>query len=411
MSDKPKKDWERISRGIYRRMRSPHLWIAYSRNGKRFRESVEDDRLTVARKLLALREGEIAQGKVPALNLQRIRFKELAEDFLNDYRSNQRKSLSRAELAVRTLSGFFEGMRAADITTDQINKYVLWRQGQPTPKGQMPSNGTINRELSALKRMFSLAAQNTPPKVRNIPHIVHLNENNVRTGFFERDEFLALKGALLPYLRPLVTAAYWTGMRKGELLSLQWGQLDLRERRIILEPGTTKNNQGRVIFMPEELWRVLREEKDAREWEHPDCPWVFHREGKHIGSFRTAWKNACETVGLEGRLFHDLRRTGVRNLVRAGVSERVAMEISGHRTRSVFDRYNIVSEDDLKEAAKKQEKHLACHTSVTLEDISSLSLKKETRESPGFPSKNMVDRRGIEPRTYGLRVRCSTRLS
>ena len=89
----------------------------------------------------------------------------------------------------------------------------------------------------------------------------------------------------------------------------------------------------------------------------------------------------------------------------------MAIEINGHRTRSVFDRYNIVSEEDLKEAAKKQERHLACHIPVTLEDISSLSLKKETRESPGFPSKNMVDRRGIEPRTYGLRVRCSTRLS
>ena len=163
--------------------------------------------------------------------------------------------------------------------------------------------------------------------------------------------------------------------------------------------------------MPEELWRALREEKDARDWEHPDCLWVFHREGKKIGSFRTAWKNACQIVGLEGRHFHDLRRTGVRNLIRAGVPERVAMDISGHRTRSVFDRYNIVSEEDLKEAAKKQERHFACHTPVTLEEYSPLSPKKKPGNHPGFPEHNLVDRRGIEPRTYGLRVRCSTWLS
>ncbi len=122
-----------------------------------------------------------------------------------------------------------------------------------------------------------------------------------------------------------------------------------------LEAGETKNGAGRTVYLDPELARVIQSQFTKQQL---GCPYVFQHKGRRIGNFTKAWQSASKMVGVEGKLFHDLRRTAIRNMVRAGVSEKVSMEISRHRTRSVFDRYNIVNEDDLKHAAMLQARYL-----------------------------------------------------
>jgi integrase len=307
-----------------------------------------------------------------------VQFDELAQDFLNDYRANNRKSFIWAKRRIeRQLKPFFQGLRVLDITTDRVRTYTAERQRRGA------SNASINRELAALKRMFNLGAEMTPPKVARVPYIPLLKESNVRKGFFEHAEYLAVRRQLPDYLKPVLTFGYYTGARKREILSLRWRQVDLNARTVTLEPGTTKNDQPRTVPLTGELLEILKAQKAAHELDLPDCEYVFSRTGRRIGGLYVTWKSACKRAGITGKLFHDLRRTAVRNMVRAGVPERVAMAISGHKTRSVFDRYNIVAERDLHEAARRLEAYLAdadgANSGETSPDESG-SLSKKSRK-------------------------------
>jgi integrase len=326
-------------------------------------------------RLLKRREGEISKGELPGICFDKVRFDELAQDYLTDYRINGKKTLSKAGLCVKHLKGAFEGMRATEITTARIKDYIQGRMEEGL------SNASINRETAALKRMFYLGARCTPPKVSRVPYIPMLKESNTRKGFCEYEEYIALKNALPEEVKPIVTFAYHSGWRKNEILTLAWDRVNLKEGIVRLDPGETKNGEGRTLYLDGELLKEMQALHSKRQL---GCPFVFHRNGTPIRTFRKAWVSACIQVGLyevlkddEGRpvvikekkgnekvvkvptkILHDFRRTAIRDMVRSGVSERVAMSISGHKTRSVFDRYNIVSDQDLKEAAKKKQAYL-----------------------------------------------------
>ena len=178
----------------------------------------------------------------------------------------------------------------------------------------------------------------------------------MRQGFFEPDQFRDVRARLDVSLRPVVTFAYLTGWRiPSEVLTLQWSQIDRQAKTIRLEPGSTKNTEGRTFpydLLPEldELIEEQWQERERLAASATICPHVFHRHGAPVRYFYKAWRTACEDAGVPGKIPHDFRRTAVRNLVRAGVSERTAMLLTGHKTRSVFDRYDIVNEQDLRDA-------------------------------------------------------------
>ena len=225
------------------------------------------------------------------------------------------------------------------------------------------SNAEINRELTILKRMFTLALQ--AGKLFHRPHVPMLEERNTRKGFFELEMLQGVLAQLPESLRPVIEFAYITGWRiPSEVLTLEWRQVDFKAGEVRLDPETTKNREGRVFPMTDDLRALL----EARHAEHQRLklkgqivPNVFFRmvatkrggpkEPRPIRAFTKAWATACHAAGCPGRIPHDLRRTAVRNMIRRGVPERVAMQLAGHKTRSVFDRYNIVSSGDLRTAA------------------------------------------------------------
>jgi integrase len=254
---------------------------------------------------------------------------------------------------------FFLGRRLANIGGADAAAYVAHRQREEV------ANGTINRELAVLCKMLRLAYENG--KLLRLPVIRKLKEASPRSGFLEPAQFEAVCRHLPEDLRVAVTVGYIFGWRVQEVLGLERRHVDLDRGTLVLDPGSTKNDEGRIVYMPPnvkaavaaQLARVDALQRKLRRI----VPWVFpnlrgaHEPnpgrrripvvGERRGDFRKAWASACRKAGLPGMLRHDMRRSAVRNMVNAGVPERVAMTVTGHKTRLVFDRYHIVSPGDL----------------------------------------------------------------
>jgi len=337
---------------VYQRPDSSVFWIKYSRNGKDFRESTHTNNQRKAEKMLKRRLAELETETFPGLHTERIRVDEFADDFFREYRINNRKSLDDAEARWNLhLKPFFAAMRAVDVSSGLIARYVDTRQQEGA------ANATINRELAALRRMFRLAQQATPPKVIRIPAFPKLKESNARTGFLtdkQREDLGNQCSRIGLWLRTMYEVGCTFGWRVSEVKALQVRHVDLGARTIRLDPGTTKNGQGRVVKYQRgsvlcELLKACMESKSADDF-------VFTREnGKPVRDFRKTWAKVTKAAGIPGLLFHDLRRTAARDLRRAGVGEGLIMQIGGWRTRSVFDRYAIITEDDIADAVHKLE--------------------------------------------------------
>jgi integrase len=324
-------------------------WVVYHVNGKRIAENAHTTKRPVAVQLLKKRLADAAAGKPVGPEVDRVTLDQLLAMVEADYKANSRRSLNRIQAAAAHLRSFFRGERKArDVTTDVITGYAAHR----LEEGAQPS--TVNYEMATLRRGFRLAAR--AGKCATRPEIPMLHVDNVRRGFFEPEQFRAVVRHLPEHLVRFAQVAYITGWRRGELLSRQWRHVDFDGGWFRLEPGESKNSEGREFAFTPDLRAVLIAQREhVREIERRTgqiIPWLFCLPNR-IGDFRKVWATACRAAGVPGRLVHDFRRTAVRNLERAGVSRSAAMTLTGHKTLAVYQRYAITDAGMLKEAALK----------------------------------------------------------
>jgi integrase len=335
---------------LYRQPGSAVWRGQYYVNGRMQNFSTGERDRRKAQKVLRERVALVTTGRVVPEDVRRLRYEDLETGLLADYRMNGRRSLPDLTRVLTRLRAAFSEWRALAITTAHIQAYSAARLDE----GAKPA--TINKELSALGRMFTLAVRDGRMQYR--PQVPKLRANNARTGFLEPRDFAAFCAELPKDLQPVARFAYHSGWRKREVLGLTWRQVDLKTGTIRLEAAQSKNGEGRVLAFDGDsaLAQVLAEQAACRRL---DCPYVFHRNGRPIRDFYTAWRAAAKRAGLGGLMLHDFRRSTARNLVRAGVPERVAMAITGHKTRAIFDRYNIVNERDLRDASVRVTDYVA----------------------------------------------------
>lgn len=334
---------------LFQRTPGKSNWIMqYYLNGKARQESCHTTDRKKAERLLNQKLAALAAGQPVGPVVDKTSFEDLARIIEDEYKVNGRKSGRRIKTALGHLRGYFGNYRARAITGEKLVKYVAHRQAESA------SNATINRELACLRRAFNLAAR--AGRVVSKPYFPMLQEDNVREGFLEQGQFAALRGALPADLRDPITFLWLTGWRVGEMQTLEWSSV--LADAIRLQRENSKNKRGRELPLAGELGEVIERAREARK-AHPQCPFVFHRNGKGIKDFWRSWTTACDQAGLAGLKVHDLRRSAARNLIRAGVPENIAMRFTGHLTASIFRRYDVCSADDLADAQQRLGAYLA----------------------------------------------------
>ncbi len=285
----------------------------------------------------------------------RVKVDSLAEAYLRYLKNSKPKShLWVKRTWEKHLEPFFGGRSAGRIGTYELDQYIEQRKSGLTDETEIRSrNATVNRELAILKAAYNHGAYLDPPLVSRVPKFPKkLRESDPRSGWLDDAQYEALQdNAKYVWLRGFLAVAFNFGFRKGELLGLRVKQVNLKDRTIQLLPGTTKTDKGRTVRMTEDVYKQVSPCVKGKKPEDALFTW---ENGDPVKDFRATWDKMCKGAKVDIDA-HDFRRTAVRNLVRSGVSEKVAMRISGHVTRSVFDRYDIGSEDDLVDAAKKLE--------------------------------------------------------
>ena len=341
-------------------------WVQYFHHGERFRESSRSYRKKDATALLKARFGEMNAGKFVGPKGEKLTFGEMSGDLQADYRNQGNKSWDRVQRAVtKHLEPVFGRLMAHGMTAARIARYASDRLDEGAARA------TVACELAALKRMLHVAVE--LKKLTTVPAFpkgyTKKYLKNAREEFLEDWEYQLLLPELPVPAQPMIAFTFRTGWRwNSEVRTLKWDQVD-EDHEVVILPGTmTKNGKprklpyGKVPEIQEAIAAAKAYTHEVEQRTGKQVPWVFHREGKqwdnsHTGFYKT-WRQACKRAGAVGRdgkpkILHDLRRSAVRRYERMGVSREVAKALVGHETDSMYQRYNIVAEDELADAFAK----------------------------------------------------------
>lgn len=341
-------------------------------NGKHIQESTKQGNLQVARQIEAARKTELAKGLVGIKDQPKrepLHVRELLDRLQEDYAMRDKAGTANLSL-LGIVRRAFGAYLAENLTDEDVKRYIT----EQRKRGR--ADATIDNHLRILSQAFT-RAKLTPPAIPKLtaPHA------NVRCGFFNREELDRLSVNLPHDLRDFCLFGYLTGWRKNAIATLEWS--DVRDGNIYLRSVHSKN--GRPYFVPlvGELAELIARREASRVISRDGgvvlSSFVFHRNGAPVMEFRKSWDSACIAANLgtmlcprckdeskgkycskcrrrrkyQGRIFHDLRRSAARNLIRSGVQRSVAMKITGHKTEAMFNRYDIVDESDLRAAMEK----------------------------------------------------------
>jgi integrase len=323
---------------LWRRGRT--WWIKYSVDGQVYRESSKSTEQRNAEKLLRARIKQSGRGGrfVDPNKERRVTIDTLLDAYHEWHKGKRNRS--RVNNRIEHLKRHLGHERAVMVDEARIEKYKADRRTEPSPKGGLTAEATINRELAALRKAFKLAVKRK--QIAAAPEVQLFPEDNARQGFVEHETFEKIATALDQPWQDAARFAYLTGWRLREVYDLGWSEVDWQHKLITLPGARAKNKEARPLPITGDLVPVM-----ARRREAQDGALVFHHDGQRIVDIRKRWRKACAAAGVPGLLFHDLRRSAVMNFERNRVPRSVAMRVTGHKTESVYRRYAIPSVEDL----------------------------------------------------------------
>jgi integrase len=323
--------------------------------------SIDDARAFQSKRIVQKRENKIFDIKPDS----KMTFQELSDWYLGLEKVKSLSSYWRVKICLKNFNVIFGNIIASQIKPADLENYQAKR------KAEGRADKTIDDEVGQAQTIVTKAFNNdiisgdTLKTFKRVNKLLKRNKN-VRTRVLSSNEYKRLFDKVPHHLKGIIATAYYTGMREGEILNLTWPKVSLKERMIKLEASDTKDKEPRVIPICDNLYKVLKILPKALHDPH-----AFLNEGKPIKSINKALRTACEKTGItwgrfvkDGFVFHDLRHTFNTNMRKAGVPESVIMQITGHSTREMFDRYNTIDTEDTRRAIDQLQNFLNVDYSV-----------------------------------------------